>query len=152
MARSQQTFSKKEREKKKRKKKQDKMEERARRKQERMERGKVAFEDKLMYVDENGNLSDTPPDPSKKKVIKAEDIPLGVPYVEHEPVNAKRVGTVKFYNTEKGYGFITDDKTRDSIFVHMNGLEEPIRENDKVRFDTEKGPKGPVAINVEVIK
>ena len=41
--------------------------------------GKVAFEDKLMYVDENGNLSDTPPDPSKKKVIKAEDIPLGVP-------------------------------------------------------------------------
>ena len=105
-----------------------------------------------MYVDENGNLSDTPPDPSKKKVIKAEDIPLGVPYVEHEPVNAKRVGTVKFYNTEKGYGFITDDKTRDSIFVHMNGLEEPIRENDKVRFDTEKGPKGPVAINVEVIK
>ena len=61
MARSQQTFSKKEREKKKRKKKQDKMEERLRRKQEKMDRGKVAFEDQLVYVDENGNLSDTPP-------------------------------------------------------------------------------------------
>ncbi len=151
MARSQQTFSKKEREKKKRKKKQDKMEERLRRKQEKMERGKVAFEDQLVYVDENGNLSDTPPDPKKKKVVKAEDIPLGVPYRENEPVDAKRVGTVKFFNTEKGYGFITDDKTRDSIFVHINALQDPIKEHDKVRFNTEKGPKGLLAIEVELI-
>ena len=70
MAKSQQTFNKKEKEKKRLKKRQEKLERRAQRKLEKAERGKVAFEDMLSYVDENGNLTNTPPDPSKKKEIK----------------------------------------------------------------------------------
>ncbi len=151
MARSQQTFNKKEREKKKRKRKQEKRERREERKLEKAESGKKSFEDMLAYVDENGNLTDTPPDPLKKKVIKVEDIQLGVPQVTHEQMDSKRNGTVKFFNSEKGFGFITDDQTKDSIFVHINNVSGELKENQKVTFETEKGPKGPVAVNVEIL-
>ena len=67
MGRSQESFSKKEKEKKRRKKKQEKRERREQRKAEKEERGAVSFEDMLAYVDENGNLTSTPPDPSKKE-------------------------------------------------------------------------------------
>lgn len=152
MARSQQTFNKKEREKKKRKRKQDKREKREERKHEKAEYGKKSFEEQLAYVDENGNLTDTPPDPLKKRVIKVEDIKLGVPQVSHEPMDSKRNGIVKFFNSEKGFGFITDDQTKESIFVHINNATEELKENHKVSFETEKGPKGLVAVNVIVVK
>ena len=95
----------------------------------------------LSYVDENGNLSSTPPDPAKKKKIKAEDIILGVPPSDKTAVETVRNGQVKFFNDEKGYGFIIDLDTKDSIFVHVNNTEEPIQENDKVTFEVEMGPK-----------
>ena len=58
-------------------------------------------------------------------------------------------GTVKFYNTEKGYGFITPSDSSKDVFVHNSGLIHEIEENDKVSFDTEQGQKGLNAINVE---
>lgn len=150
MARSSETFGKKEKEKKRRKKQQDKREKRQARKLEREERGKVDFEDLIRYVDEDGNLSTTPPDPTKKKKIKVEDIMLGVPSREHVQMDPNRKGTVKFFNDEKGYGFIIDSETKESIFVHMNNLAEPIKEGNLVTFEVEMGQKGPNAIRVKV--
>ena len=150
MAKSQQSFNKKEIEKKRRKKKQDKQERRAQRKAEKTERGSVPFEEMISYVDENGNLTSTPPDPSKKIKIKAEDIILGVPPRDNTPMDPIRKGHIKFFNDEKGYGFIIDDETKESIFVHVNNVEGEIQEKDRVSFEVEMGPKGPSAVNVRI--
>lgn len=60
-------------------------------------------------------------------------------------------GTVKFFNKNKGFGFITDSETNEEIFVHISGLIDDINEEDKVKFNTEQGKKGLNAVNVEVI-
>ncbi|MDQ2719196.1 MAG: cold shock domain-containing protein [Bacteroidota bacterium] len=145
------TFNKKEREKKK---KQDKKE-KAEKKQERKENSKNNNDPESMYayLDENGNLSSKPPDPRKKIIVNVEDIEIGVP--KHEPINPEaliRKGIVSFFNDSKGYGFIKDLQTQESIFVHANSLSEPIKENNKVTFEVEMGPKGPNAVNVKLVK
>jgi CspA family cold shock protein len=58
-------------------------------------------------------------------------------------------GTVKFFNTEKGFGFIKTDAGKE-IFVHVSGLKDQIRENDNVVFEIEEGKKGPNAVNVKL--
>ncbi len=150
MARSKETFGKKELEKKKLKKRKEKD---ARKEERKASSGGQSFEDMLVYVDENGQLTSTPPDPTKKVEIDAESIVLGARnsnagYVE-DPL---RKGTVTFFNTSKGYGFIKDSETSESIFVHINGLVDQVNENDKVNFETERGPKGMNAVNVTLIK
>lgn len=106
----------------------------------------------IAYVDENGMITDTPPDPTKKEKVKAEDIVLGVPKQEEGDIDPVRKGTVTFFNDSKGYGFIKDAETQQSIFVHANNLLEEIKENNLVTFEVEKGPKGPSAIQVKVIR
>lgn len=59
-------------------------------------------------------------------------------------------GTVKFFNTGKGFGFITPDDGGKDVFVHVNGLIDEINEGDKVSYDVEEGRKGPNAVNVKV--
>ena len=152
MAKSQDSFNKKEKEKKRQKKNQEKQERREQRKADKLESGPKSFEDMISYVDENGNLSSTPPDPSKKKVFKVEDMILGAPPQRDTPEETIRHGKVKFFNDEKGYGFIIDIETKDSIFVHINNLSDPLRENDQVTFEVEMGPKGPNAVNVRLVK
>lgn len=150
MARSQNTFNKKEREKKKLQKRKEK--------QEKKEERKAAssggdFESMMAYLDENGNIVDTPPDPSeKKKKIKASDIEIGVPKKEKEDLTTERRGRVAFFNESKGYGFINQDGTQERFFAHANGLMEPIQEGDKVSFLVEEGPKGLNAIQVKLIR
>jgi len=155
MAKSQETFNKKEREKKRRKKKQEKAERRAERKeQKKLEalEGKPK-KDNFMYVDEDGNLTPIPPDPAKKRKINAEDIVLGIPKKgDIDPADLIRNGVVKFFNEEKGYGFIVDPNTNESFFVHVNNVTEPITDRDKVAFEIEMGPKGANAVNVKIIK
>jgi cold shock CspA family protein/molybdopterin converting factor small subunit len=145
------TWNKKEREKKKQANKKEKAE----KKQERKENSKNGnnLESMLAYLDENGNLSSKPPDPRKKIVVNVEDIEIGVP--KHEPVNPEdliRNGTVTFFNDAKGYGFIKDKETGESVFVHANSLTELIKENHRVSFEVEMGPKGANAVNVKVLK
>ena len=60
-----------------------------------------------------------------------------------------KTGTVKFFNNEKGFGFITPDEPGSDIFVHESGLAGDIRENDKVEFEITEGRKGPNAVNVK---
>lgn len=140
------SFNKKEREKKKRKRRKDKAE----RKEQRKHEGNDTPE--FMYLDENGNLTPTPPDPSKRRKIKAEDIDVSPPKQEKsgQPIYI-RTGIVKFFNQEKGYGFIADQETKDEFFVHADSLVDEIKDNDKVTFEVASGPKGPVAINVSRI-
>ncbi len=151
MAKSQQTFNKLEKEKKKRKKKQDKAERREQRKLEKEQRGKLSFEDQLSYVDEWGNITDTPPDPKKKNEVKAKDIILGAANRGGIIVEKQRTGKVSFFNHDKGFGFIMDSKSNDRVFVHINQVEGEITENDNVSFETENGPKGLSAVLVKKI-
>jgi CspA family cold shock protein len=60
-------------------------------------------------------------------------------------------GTVKFFNETKGFGFIKTDGSNQDVFVHVTGLIDEIRENDRVSFTVEEGKKGPNAVNVELI-
>jgi cold shock protein len=61
-------------------------------------------------------------------------------------------GTVKFFNSTKGFGFIKPSDSGADIFVHQSGLVDEIRENDKVTFEVEKGKKGLNAVNVKVVR
>ncbi len=61
-------------------------------------------------------------------------------------------GTVKFFNSTKGFGFIKPDDGGNDVFVHQSGLIDEIREDDKVEFETESGQKGINAVRVKVIR
>ena len=63
----------------------------------------------------------------------------------------QKEGTVKFFNNQKGFGFISQNDDRNEIFVHSTGLIDEIRENDRVQYDVEEGKKGLNAVNVKVI-
>ena len=61
----------------------------------------------------------------------------------------KTTGTVKFFNTEKGFGFIKHDDSNKETFVHVSGLINDIKEGDHVEFDLQEGKKGLNAVNVK---
>jgi cold shock CspA family protein len=151
MGRSQETSNKKEKEKKKLKKKKDKLLKKEERKAN-SEKGQ-SLEDMYAYVDEDGNLTSTPPDPTRKKtVINTEDIAISTSKKEDvEPEDPMRKGTITFFNDSKGYGFIKDHDSQESIFVHINSLEDSVSENDKVTFELERGMKGMNAVRVKKI-
>ena len=60
-------------------------------------------------------------------------------------------GTIKFFNVNRGYGFITPDDGSKDVFVHQNGLIDKITEGDKVSYEVEESEKGLNAVNVKVI-
>jgi cold shock protein len=60
-------------------------------------------------------------------------------------------GTVKFFNEEKGFGFIKPSNSGQDIFVHSSGLIDRIQENDKVEYNEERGKKGMNAVNVKLV-
>lgn len=151
MGKSQETFAKKEKEKKKLKQRQDKAE----KMEERKANGKKGktLEEMMAYIDENGNISSTPPDPKRMKVFRQEDVQIGVPKQEDLPQDdVVRTGVITFFNDAKGFGFIRDLVTQESVFIHVNQLQEPVKENEKVTFEVEMGPKGPSALNVKKVK
>jgi len=149
MAKSRETFNKKETEKNKEKKRKEKEQ----RKEERKANSKSGskLEDMMAYVDENGNITSTPPDPTKKRVIREEDIEVSVRKQDpNQKVDPMRKGRVTFFNDSKGYGFIKDQDSQESIFVHINSVDGQIKEGDKVTFEVEMGPKGPNAVRVKI--
>jgi len=148
MGRSQESFNKKEIQKKKEKKRQEKEKKRLARKEAEKKGG---LDSMIAYVDENGNITDTPPDPKAKSTTKAEDIEVSVPKMDdsmkEEPIHR---GRLTFFNGSKGYGFIRDAVTQESIFVHVNDFEDDIMEGNMVTFEIEKGQKGPAAVRVKL--
>ncbi|HZG26755.1 MAG TPA: cold shock domain-containing protein [Chitinophagaceae bacterium] len=150
MAKSQETFGKKEKQKNKLKQRQEKAEKMEDRRAN-AKKGKT-LDEMMAYIDENGNLSSTPPDPRRKKVFNSKDMQIGVPKQEaRDQEDVIRTGVVTFFNEDKGYGFIKDMQTQESVFIHVNQLSGPIKEHDKVTFEVEMGHKGPSALNVKKI-
>jgi cold shock CspA family protein len=148
MSKSQETYSKKEKEKKRKKKKKEKEEKRQERKANSTE---GTLDNMMAYIDEHGNISDTPPDPDAKIEFELEDIIIGVPKQEEFDMEAVREGKIDFFNTDKGFGFIKEIGTNESYFVHYKGLVDDVTEGDKVSFELEKGMKGLNAIKVTKI-
>ena len=151
MAKSKETFNKKEKEKKRLKERQEKKQRMEQRKANAV-KGK-SLDDMIAYIDEDGNISSTPPDPKKKKIFAVEEIQIAVPKeseVEVEKVTRK--GIVSFFNQSKGFGFIKDGISGERIFVHANQLQEQIAEDDEVTYEIEMGFKGPSAIDVKKVK
>ena len=150
MAKSQQSFNKAEKEKKKAQKKKEKL----KRKEERIAMKQESggnLDDMIAYVDEFGNITDTPPDPANKQVNKIEDSMISVPKklkVEYDPVHK---GIVDFFNTSKGFGFIKELDSRESYFFHINACIDEVIEGNKVSFELEKGMKGMNAVKVTKI-
>jgi cold shock CspA family protein len=150
MAKSKETYNKKEKEKKRlqqKQKKRQKMDERKANKKDGNAMGGM-----MAYLDENGNLTDTPPDPGRKKTFTLEEIQISVPRQEHTAEAKLKTGTVTYYVKDKGFGFINDLLTNERVFFHINDILEPIEESEKVQFYIERGPRGLRAVQVEKIK
>lgn len=153
MAKSQQTFNKSEKEKKRLKKREDKRKKMEARKLEKQENGSKGIE--FAYVDHNGNLTDTPPDPSQKIKVKAKNIEVSIPKTldsDREAFDPVRNGTVSFFDTSKGFGFIVDSENQEKYFCHVSGLKDEITEGNRVSFELEKGMKGMNAVKVTLLK
>ena len=150
MGRSQETFNKKDVKNKKEKKKKDK----EKKKLERRDSEKSgSLEDMIAYVDENGRITSTPPDPNKKKLIDSESILISIPKQDTvEDVDPIRKGIVTYLNESKGFGFIKDSITQESVFVHVKNIIEEIKEGNVVSFEVQMGPKGPTAMQVKLFK
>ncbi len=148
MGRSQESFNKKE----VRRKKEKKRLEKEKKKQARKDHDKRSgLDDMIAYVDEFGNILETPPDPESKEVTKAEDIEVSVPKMDpSEREDPIREGKLTYFNGSKGYGFIRDAGTQESIFVHINEFQDDIMEGNWVTFQVEKGQKGPAAVRVKL--
>jgi len=123
------------------------------RKAEKAEKGTTGIE--FAYVDHFGNLVDTPPDPDLKVEVEAEDIVLGIPKKEEtdeDKFDPVRTGTVDFYDSSKGFGFIIDAVDKQKYFCHVSGLKDEITEGNLVSFELEKGQRGMNAVKVTLVK
>ncbi|MDP4270808.1 MAG: cold shock domain-containing protein [Bacteroidota bacterium] len=141
------SFNKKELEKKKQSKKLEKQ----KRKEERKVSGSKSFDDMIAYVDENGMITDTPPDPTKKSKVDLESIAVSTPKKEdvEDPILK---GRVEHYNSAKGYGFIKDLGSTEKYFFHINNAPDTITEGNMVTFELERGQKGMNAVRIELTK
>lgn len=138
------SFNKRELEKKKEKKREEKL----KRKEARKASGSSSFEDMIAYVDENGVITDTPPDPVAKEEIEAESIEISIPKKEVTEEDTSLLGTVEFYNSDKGFGFIKRIGAVNKYFFHRSNAPADIAEGNKVTFELERGPKGMNAVNI----
>jgi cold shock CspA family protein len=110
----------------------------------------ILTDDKKQNDDEeNGQLTSTPPDHGEKAEINIDDIQLGAAPIEAEEL--RKTGIVTFLS-EKGYGFITEDKTKENIFFHSNNCAEPVKKGNKVSYEKEKSPKGFSAAEIQLVK
>ena len=142
-----QSFGKKENE----KKKQAKRLEKQKRKEERQAGGSASPDEMIAYVDEWGNLVDTPPEEQAREGIKLEDIAIATPKkeeVEAEPMK----GRVDYFNADKGYGFIKDLDSAEKYFFHISAAPAGIAESNLVTFEPERGTRGMNAVRIALIK
>lgn len=142
------TFNKKEREKKKELKRKEKLSRKEYRKEN---SGGGGLESMMAYVDENGAITNTPPDPKAKIKIDVNSIEIGIPKKEdREEVDSTLSGTVNFYDDSKGYGFIKSDDG-ENYFMHNSNINkgQPIK-GRKATFEKERGSKGWVAVRINI--
>ncbi len=140
------SFFKKENNKKKVKKRQDKILKREDRKVNN-NKGK-SLEELIIYVDVNGNFTETPPHLQKKE----EDFSNFDNSIKNsgQKENLDYTGIIKFLS-DKGYGFITEDKTQENVFFYSNQLAQIVVKNDRVKFRKEDSLKGFRAVSIKKI-
>lgn len=140
-----QSFGKRENE----KKKQAKRLEKQKRKEERQAGGTSSLDDMIAWVDENGNLTDVPPEERerRKSEIKLEDIVVSTPKKE-EIEEAPLKGKVEFFNPDKGFGFIRDLAGGEKYFFHISSAPQDIAEGKIVFFELERGNRDMNAVRI----
>jgi cold shock CspA family protein len=143
MAKSSGTFAKKDREKRKQKERQEKLEKKAEQKSAKAK----SFDEMIAYVDEFGRFSSTPP--QQRKPIDLEEIQISISKRDETEDSNIRTGVVASFDESKGYGFVKDSSSQESIFVHASALTEPIKQGDRVTFEANQGERGLFAVNVK---
>jgi cold shock CspA family protein len=139
------SYNKKELEKKKEQKRKQKLQ----RKEERKTGGSKSFDDMIAYIDENGAITDTPPNPDNKTVVDAASIEVSTPKkedVEETVLN----GRVEYFNTDKGYGFIKNLAGIEKYFFHISNAPAHIAEGNMVTFELERGERGKNAVRIVI--
>ena len=133
------------------KRKQEKKKEKQLRKEGRKNNPVNSFEDMIAYVDENGVITDTPPETAPEPV-ELEDIEISVPKKTESDEIVDFKGRVEFYDETKGFGFIKDLDSVNKYFFHRSNVETEVKEDNIVTFKLERGPRGMNAIEVKVTK
>ncbi|AZA51088.1 cold shock domain-containing protein [Chryseobacterium carnipullorum] len=131
------------------KKKIQKQKEKALRREDRKTNNNKGAEDVFMYVDEFGRLTSTPPEDRERQEVNIDEIQLGAAPIMEEDV--RKTGIITFHS-EKGYGFITEDNSKENVFFHNNSCAHPVKKGNKVSFEKEKSPKGFSAVNIQLVK
>lgn len=142
MAKSQPTFQKQERAKRKQQKKREKQERREINKMNN-DKGK-SFEEMFAYVDEFGNISDTPPTQVYK--FKEEDLLRPA-----DPEDEFYYGKVSYYNEDGHYGFIRDNETRETVYFNDTLAGKVLTLNQKVKYKSKRTKQGYQISEVETI-
>ena len=141
------SFSKKENFKKKLQKQKEKTLKREERKSNN-NKGK-ALDEMFLYVDANGQLTETPPGEQNREGIDLNDIQLGAAPIEAE--ETLKTGIVTFLS-DKGYGFIAENGTQENVFFHETNCAHAVKKGNKVSFEQERSPKGFSAVNIQLVK
>jgi len=151
MSKSQNSFIKKQKADKKKKKQAEKLQKRLDRKDKETSSD---LDDMIAYVDEFGNIVDKPVEKRKleddEELSPEEQMAMQVAIgEEYKPEGEK--GIVKFFNAEKGFGFIKWRGADQDLYVQARDVREPIRENDRVTFEVKEGDRGLVAVDVRKV-
>ncbi|MDR0757718.1 MAG: cold shock domain-containing protein [Tannerella sp.] len=141
------SYNKKELQKKKEQKRKDKQ----KRKEERKASGSGSLDDMIAYVDENGVITDTPPDPIRKQEVEAASIAVSTPR-QTDTEDPVLNGQVEFFNPDKGYGFIRNTAGTDKYFFHVSNAPANIAEGNTVTFELERGERGLSAVKIALVK
>lgn len=131
------------------KNKQQKRKEKQQKKQERKNNPPNSFEDMIAYIDENGIITNTPPDLNKKEKINMEDISILTPKKE-DIESAILNGRVEYFNPDKGYGFIKHIGSINKYFFHVSNSPASLKEGNLVTFELERGQKGLNAVRIAI--
>lgn len=107
------------------------------------------FEEMIAYVNPNGVITDTPPNPEDYREVKLEEIEVSIPTDLEIASESELDGHVKFYNEDRGFGFIKDKESVEQYFFHISNAPEDIERNDHVTFRLEDSPRGLNAVEVE---
>ncbi len=141
------SFNKRDLEKKKELKRQEKL----KRKEERKANGgSGSFEDMIAYVDENGVISSTPPNPEDRQVINIEDIAVSTPKKEDVIEETVLTGQVEHFNQEKGFGFIKRTGSMEKYFFHISNAPASIAKGNMVTFELEQDLRGTSAVKISL--
>jgi cold shock CspA family protein len=133
------------------KKKEQKRLDKQKRKEERKASGSGSLDDMIAYVDENGVITNTPPDPVKRQEVEIESIAVSTPKKENVE-EAVLTGRVDFFNSDKGYGFIKSTTDTNKYFFHITNAPANIAEGNTVTFELERGDRGLNAVKIALLR